>query len=132
MSEIFTMVQMRPAFAKFAGAGIVPAHGVFALDSACGEARDALVADLRDDGYKLLDIQLRMGALHSPPPLVISNPAIMRKSEEVDIPKKAIRRAADIGRLDGLINPDQLSAGAISGQLPISGGGPAVYAVSAI
>ena len=76
-----------------------------------------LIEDLRDDGYKMSDIRLFMDVLHIPTPLINSKTTNLRKFEDVDIPKKMLRRAADLDRLEGPIKPDQMAANAISDQI---------------
>ena len=47
-----------------------------------------LIEDLRDDGYKLIDIQLFMDILHILPPLISVKSTKQHKFEEINIPKK--------------------------------------------
>ena len=81
------------------------------------EARDMLIEDLRDEGFKLIDIQLLMDILHLLPPLISQKTNKLRKFEEVNIPQKMKSWTADLDRLESFIKPDQLMVNAISDQI---------------
>ena len=76
-----------------------------------------LIEDLRDEGFKLIDIQLLMDILHLIPPLISHKANKMRKFEEVNIPQKMDGWAAGLGRLESSTKPDQMMANAISDQI---------------
>ena len=82
------------------------------------EAREMLIDDLRDDGYKLIDIQLLMDVLHILQPMINSKSTKQHKFDEVNIPTKMRGRKSYLDRLEGLINPDHLTVNEISDQIP--------------
>ena len=81
------------------------------------EAREMLIEDLRDEGFKLIDIQLLMDILHLLPPMISQKTSKLHKFGEVNIPQKMKGLAADLDRLESFIKPDHLMVNAISDQI---------------
>ena len=137
--ELVSLTTGRPAFAKFTGADIVDTADIFVrngvpsksdIKNIRAESREVPIDDMREEGYKLMDIQLLMGMLHLAHPLISEQSDRLRKFGEWKSPKKMRWWEADLGRLESFIKPDRLMANGIPDQISrAKAAHPPVYAV---
>ena len=73
-----------------------------------------LIGDLRDDGYRVIDIQLLTDIRHLSRPMVSGKFTTMRELEEIDTPRKNAALVVDRDRTEGVVKPDRLAVSAIS------------------
>ena len=138
-AELLLLTSGRPSFDKFPDADIVSTSGLFVLSGADtaddiknrrSVARVMLIEDLRDDEYKLVDIQLFMDIAHLRHPMIIAIRTKSRKFKEIDTPKKMRGWTADLDHLEGFVKPDRSTVNAITDETPLDHASPPPFAPS--
>ena len=125
-SELHALISVRPDFAKFTDRDIVDTADLFALwgisavvdiENIRAGSRDMAVEDLRDEGYRMLAIQLVVDILNLPHPMIRGKSPGQHKCEEVNFnpPRKMRGWTGDLRSSLFLANPVNLAADAISG-----------------